>query len=84
MSPDVAIHRFEYDGCHVVVKLDASTSEEVSSGHADFLQKRGQAQRRRLALVGTYKEGTSAMASLHDRSRAFIDEWDIQRAGSAG
>jgi hypothetical protein len=81
MSPNAALHRFEYDGWFVVIELDGSTLEGVSSGHADLQWKGG--HRCRIALAGKYRDGASAIASLADRSRAFIDDWDTRRTESA-
>jgi hypothetical protein len=81
MSPDAALHRFEYDGWLVVVELDGSSPEGVSSGHADLQWKDG--HRCRIALAGRYDDRGSAIAALAHRARAFIDDWDIQRAERA-
>ncbi|MEJ8827150.1 hypothetical protein WKW80_35065 [Variovorax humicola] len=77
MSPDAAVHRFEYDGWHVVVELDGSNLDGVSSGHAD-LQRNGE-PKCRITLAGKHKDVASAIASLSEKARAFVDEWDIQR-----
>ncbi|WP_301812933.1 hypothetical protein [Variovorax ginsengisoli] len=81
MSSDAAVHRFEYDGWFVVVELDGSTSEGVSSGHADLQWKDG--HRCRISLAGKYADRASAIVALAQRSRAFIDDWDIRRAERA-
>jgi hypothetical protein len=81
MSPDAAIHRFEYDGWYVVIELDGSTLDGVSSGHAD-LQWKGE-RKCRITLAGKHKDAASAIASLADRARAFVDDWDIKRAEDA-
>jgi len=80
VSP-TAFHRFEYDGWFVVIELGGSTPEGVHSGHADLQWKGG--HRCRIALSGKYQDGASAIAALSDKSRAFIDDWDIQRAEGA-
>jgi hypothetical protein len=81
MSRNAAVHRFEYDGWDVVIELDGSNLEGVSSGHADLHLKND--RKCRIALAGKYKDASSAVASLSDRSRAFIDEWGIRRAQRA-
>ena len=82
MSPDaVAVHRFEYDGWFVVIELDGSTVDCVSAGHAD-LQWKGE-RKCRITLAGKYKDVPSAISSLSERARAFVDEWDIKRAEAA-
>lgn len=81
MSPNAALHRFEYDGWLVVIELDGSTSESICSGHADLQWRDG--HRCRIALAGKYSDHASAVAALLARSRAFIDDWDIRRAESA-
>ncbi len=53
----------------------------VSSGHADLQWKDG--HRCRIALAGKYADRASAIAALAQRSRAFIDDWDIRRAERA-
>ncbi|MDM0072309.1 hypothetical protein [Variovorax sp. J31P207] len=77
MLPSVELRRFEYDGWSVVIELDGCTSEGVSSGHAD-LDRRG-GHRCTIALAGKYPNAAAAMTALSDRSRAFVDEWDIKR-----
>lgn len=76
-KPNGAIHRFAYDGWDVVVELDGVTHEGVVSGHAD-LQLKGE-QKCRLALALNHRDGASAIATLAQRSRAFIDDWDMKR-----
>ncbi|MGO4393457.1 hypothetical protein AB4Z46_19060 [Variovorax sp. M-6] len=72
-----AVHRFEYDGWQVMVELDGSTLDGIISGHADLHWKDG--HRCRIALAGKHENGASAIASLSERSRAFIDEWRTKR-----
>jgi len=72
-----AVHRFEYDGWNVVVELDRSTLDGVISGHADLHWQGG--HRCRIALAGKHESGASAIASLSQRSRAFIDDWQTKR-----
>jgi hypothetical protein len=81
MSPNAALHRFEYDGWLVVIEVDGSTSDGICAGHADLRWKHG--HRCRIALAGRYPDHASAVAALLARSRAFIDDWDIRRAESA-
>lgn len=81
MSSSTAVHRFEYDGWHVVIDLDGSTLDGVVSGHADLHWKGD--HKCRIALAGKHKDAASAIASLSERSRAFVDEWDIKRTESA-
>jgi hypothetical protein len=81
MSSDAAVHRFEYDGWYVEIELDGTTLEGVSSGHAD-LQRKGE-HKCRIALAGKHKDSASAIASLSERSCAFIDDWDIDRGEGA-
>ncbi|MDM0030280.1 hypothetical protein [Variovorax saccharolyticus] len=81
MPSDAALHRFEYDGWFVVIELDGSGLDGVSSGHADLHWKSG--HRCRIALAGKYEDRASAIAALAQRSRAFIDDWDITRAQRA-
>jgi hypothetical protein len=81
MSSNAAVHRFEYDGWHVVIDLDGSTLEGVLSGHAD-LHWKGE-PKCRIALAGRHKDAASAIESLAERSRAFVDDWDIKRHESA-
>lgn len=81
MSLDAAFHRFEYDGWHVVIEFDGAALDGISSGHAD-LHRRGE-PKRRIILAGKHKNTGSALASLSERARAFVDEWDIQRGEGA-
>jgi hypothetical protein len=76
MSLNAAVHRFEYDGWQVLIELEGSSSEDVTSGPAD-LHLKGQ-RKCRIALAGRHTDGASAISSLAERSRAFIDEWSIQ------
>ena len=77
MSLGAAFHRFEYDGWHVMIEFDGVTLDGVSSGHAE-LQRRGE-PKRRITLAGKYRNAGSALASLSERARALVDEWDIKR-----
>jgi hypothetical protein len=77
MALDAAFHRFEYDGWHVVIEFDGVALDGVSSGHAD-LQRSGE-PKRRITLAGKYRNAGSALASLSEKARAFVDEWDIKR-----
>ncbi|RZL85745.1 MAG: hypothetical protein EOP82_32070 [Variovorax sp.] len=72
-----AVHRFKYDGWSVVVELDGSTFDGVSSGHADLHWEDG--HKCRIALAGKYQDAATAITSLADKSRAFIDEWHTER-----
>jgi hypothetical protein len=77
MAPNSAIYRFEYDGWKVSVELDGSTFKGFASGHAD-LDWKGD-RKCRIALTGEHKDGASAISSLGDKSRAFIDDWHRKR-----
>ena len=68
---------FEYDGWNVLVELNGSTLDGVISGHADLRWKGD--HKCRIALSGKHEDGGSAIASLSDRSRAFIDHWRTKR-----
>jgi hypothetical protein len=81
MSSNAAVHRFEYDGWHVVIKLEALSVDGFASGHAD-LKFKGQ-HRCRIALNGQFNDGASAIKSLAERARGFVDDWDIRRAENA-
>ncbi|MDM0108016.1 hypothetical protein QTH97_23915 [Variovorax sp. J22R24] len=72
-----AVHRFEYNGWNVVVELDGSTPDGVISGRADLHWNEG--HRCRIALAGRHESGASAIASLSQRSRVFIDDWRTNR-----
>ena len=70
---NAAVYRFEYEGWNVVVELDGSTLDGVISGHADLTWKKdGRACR--IALAGKHKDAASAISSLRNKSRAYIDE----------
>jgi hypothetical protein len=77
MSGNAAVHRFEYDGWHVVIELDGSTFEGALYGHAD-LRHEGE-HKCRIALAGKHNDAASAIGSLADKSRAFIDDWHLKR-----
>ena len=78
MSLNTAVHRFEYDGWKVVIRLDGSTRDGVLVGHAD-LQRKGESGCR-IDLTGKHEDGASAVKSLAEKARGFIDAWDIERA----
>lgn len=81
MSRNAAVHRFEYDGWDVVIEMEGSTLDGVMSGHAD-LSRAGE-HKCRIALAGKHQSGASAMTSLADRARGFIDAWAIEHAEGA-
>jgi len=81
MMTNSAVHRFAYDGWNVEVALDGSTLDGVISGHADLHWKDG--HRCRIALAGRHQSGASAIASLSQRSRVFIDDWRRKRLAGA-
>jgi hypothetical protein len=64
-----------------VIELDGSTLDGVLLGHAD-LHREGQ-HKCRIALAGKHDDGASAITSLAEKSRGFIDDWDIKRGESA-
>ena len=77
MAPSSVMHRFEYEGWNVVVELDDAAFDGSASGHADLYWKHG--HKCRIALTGQFKDDASAIASLLEKARAFVDDWYTER-----